>query len=385
MGVMMLFGIYTSRKGTFISSPEGLLVKRSFWKFETIFPLVIFAVIFGMRYDVGGDHLAYLEGYLWKEYVGKNDILFNLISDIGWKLNLHYTVYFGFIAFIQVFFFFYSFKDERYLFPFLIFLLFTNAEWGFWMNGIRQALAMCIWIYSIKYIENKKFWRYLLFVVIAILFHKSAITLVIFYPILKSGRDYFKSITFQLILIATAFGFKALFSNLIFRLEPIIISYSNLLGDDAYNFYNIDWLMGNIIERDGTGLAYLFKILLNILIISYSKKLKIYYNNNRFNIIYFFFLIGLITMYMFPVGAATFTRPFRYFYIFQSIIYAYFMYYLYKTKIKGSTLGKRHAIIYYGLIIIFLGIFLLSQIISNEDAHLWYQFFFDQNIRGYPN
>lgn len=66
-------------------------------------------------------------------------------------------------------------------------------------------------------------------------------------------------------------------------------------------------------------------------------------------------------------------------------MYAYFLYYLYKTKTQGNRQGMNHALMYYGLIIIFLGIFYLSQITSNEDAHLWYRFFFEKNINGYPN
>ncbi len=385
MGIMMIFSIYATRNSSLQEESLGIQERESFWKFEIIFPLFLFAVIFGMRYDVGGDHISYLDGYLQKEYIGRNDFLFNLFSEIGWKINLHYAFYFGTFAFIQVFLFYYSFKNEKYLFPFLTFFLFTNTEWEFWMNGIRQAIALCIWIYSIKYLELNKFWKYVLCVLLATLFHKSAIILIIFYPIFLRNTDYFKSVKIQIILFTAAFVFKTLFSELIFRFEPIVNYYSNLLGDNAYNYYNMDWLMGNIIERKGTGLAYIFIILLNLFLILYSKKLKLFYNSKRFNIMYFFFFIGIITTYMFPTGAVSFTRPFRYFYIFQSIMYAYFLYYLFRTKIHSNVLGYRHALIYFGLIIIFLGIFLLSQITSNENAHLWYQFFFDQDIYGYPN
>lgn len=216
MGVMLLFAVYAAFKSRYSSiATNGCQIsQRSFWHFETIFPLLLFAVVFGMRYDVGVDHLSYLEKYLERFHSGKNDLLFNLLSELGWRLNLHYAVYFSLIAFIQVFFFFYAFKNERYLYPFLVFFIFTNGEWGFWMNGIRQALAMCIWIFSLKYIEEKKIWKYLLWGILAVLFHKSAIILLIFYPILRNGKDYFKSISLQLLLIGGAFVFQVLFSDL---------------------------------------------------------------------------------------------------------------------------------------------------------------------------
>lgn len=383
MFTMILFAVYASRRNGYISS-SGLLVKRSFWRFEVIFPLILFAIIFGMRYDVGVDHLGYLEGYLNKEYVGKNEPLFFLFSEIGWKLNWHYVLYFGVIAFTQAVFFFYAFKNERYIYPFLVFFLFTNGEWGFWMNGIRQALAMCIWIFSIKYIEDKKFWKYLIWCVVATLIHKSAIVLIVFYPILRNGRDYFKSIPLQLILLGSAFILKEVFYVVFSYIEPLINTYTNILGSDMYSGYNTEVLMESFRKSDGTGLVYLFRIILNVIIILYSKRLKLYYNSKRFNIIYFFFFIGILTMYVFPVGFISLTRPFRYFYIFQSIMYAFFLYYLFKTKVRDTRRGSVHAIIYYGLIFIFLGVFYLSIITSSEDASFWYQFYFDQNINGYP-
>lgn len=384
MAVMLLCSVVASKNSSYVSL-SGQLIQKSFWRFETLFPLLLFGVIFGMRYNVGVDYLGYLESYLCKEYISKGELLFDLLSEIGWKLNLHFTVYFGILALIQVFFFFYAFKDERYLYPFLVFILFTNGDWQFWMNGIRQALAMCIWIFSIKYIEENKFWKYSLWCLIAMLFHRSAAIVIIFYPILRNGKDYFKSIRLQLILFAGAFVFKEIFSELIMRIEPIITFYSNIIGGEFYNSsYDVEGLINSFIEPQGTGLAYLFGIILNVGIILYSKKLKLFYNNKRFNIIYFFFFIGLVTLYMFPVGFITITRPFRYFYIFQTIMYAYFLYFLYKTKLKDTRQGMPHALMYYGLIIIFLGIFYLSQITANENDHLWYQFYFDQNIYGYP-
>ena len=383
MFTMILFAVYASKRNGYISS-SGLLVKRSFWRFEVIFPLILFAIIFGMRYDVGVDHLGYLHGYLDKIHVGKNEPLFFLFAEIGWRLNWHYVLYFGVIAFTQVLFFFYAFKNERYIYPFLVFFLFTNGEWVFWMNGIRQALAMCIWIFSIKYIEEKKLWKYLIWCVVATLIHKSAIVLIVFYPILRNGRDYFKSIQIQIILLASAFVLKELFSVLLSSIEPIINTYTKILGSEMYESYDIEGLMESFSDREGTGLAYLFKILLNLCIILYSSKIKQFYNSKRFNIIYFFYFIGLITLYMFPPNAIEITRPFQYFYIFQSIMYAYFLFYLYKTKIKNTPYGFIHALIYYGLIVIFLGIFYLFQATSNVDAHVLYKFYFEHNINGYP-
>lgn len=380
--IMLLFSLAIAEGSIYDREGDNLKKSQPFWRFEIIFPIILFAVFFGMRYDVGVDYLAYLEGYLSKTHVGRNELLFNLLSEIGWKFNIHSVVYFSIIAFIQIFFFLYAFKDERFLFPFLIFFLFTNGSWQFWMNGIRQALAMCIWIFSLKYIEEKKLIKYVVWGIVAFLFHRSAIILFLFYPILRNGRDYFKSIKLQLILLAGAFVFREFFWVVIARFEPVINVYKNLLGPELYSgSYSLERLTQSVVDVSGSGLAFLFRIALNITIVLYSTKLKKFYDSKRFIIIYFFFFLGLITSYMFPAGIVSFTRPFRYFYVFDTIMYAYFAYYLLRVRYREAY----SQILLYSILILFLGIFYLSQITADQDSHLWYQFYFQQNIPGYPN
>lgn len=380
ISIMILFGISASRKKNYYITNDGLIQYQSFWRFNTVMPLLLFAIIFGMRYDVGVDHLSYLDKYLWREYTGKNEPLFHLFSDIGWFLNFHYAVYFAILAFVQVFFFFYAFKNQRYLYPLLVFFIFTNGSIFFWMNGIRQAMAMCVWIYSLSYIDSKKIIPYLIWGVISVLFHKSAIILFVFYPILRNGKDYFKNTTLQLVFFASAFIIKEVFSQVIMQFESVINFYISLLGDEVYmKYYNVENLMQSFSDRQGTGLAYLFIIGVNIIVILFSDKLKQYYKSKWFNMMYFFFFIGLITSYMFPSGAISLTRPFQYFYIFQSIMYAYFGYYLYKNKDDG-----RKLILLLLLILSFSGIFFLSQYTATENSHSLFQFYFQQDVPGYP-
>ena len=122
---------------------------------------------------------------------------------------------------------------------------------------------------------------------------------------------------------------------------------------------------------------YLFPLGVGIIIsiVLFSKVISLCLN--KYYVITMLFFIGLITSYMFPIGAISFTRPFRYFYIFQSIMLAYFVYYLYRNK----SLNNRILMII--TIVSFLGIFYLSQITSDENSHLWYQFFFQNTINMY--
>lgn len=373
LAFMLLFAKITSQTSNTYLTPQGYRTKSSFWTLDTILPLLMFSVIFGMRFDVGKDYISYLNSYLYDFRTEKFEFLYKLILDVSNDLRLHFSIYFGILAFIQVFFFFYAFKKEKFLYVYLMLFLFTNGDVFFWMNGIRQALAMCIWIYSIKYIEEKKFKNYLFWGIIAFMFHRSAIFLIIFYPLLKNGRDYFKSISFQILLITLAFIVKNAFFDLILKINFLIEFYTSIIGEELYRSYDMDTLLESFSDKEGSGLVFMVEIGINFLIILFSTRLKNFYNSKRFIILYFFYITGLFTFYLFPVGAISFTRPFRYFYIFQTIILAYFLYYLIKSK------NIYNRILYIFLIIFYLSIFYLGQIVSSEENHLWYQFFFQQS------
>ncbi len=351
---------YDKGRFDFVSGPLFLLL-----------PMLSFSVVMGMRYDVGTDYFAYLNGYIYNFDVGKGEIIFIWIRQLFNQLNLHYSVYFSFLAFINVSFFIYAFKREAFIMPLLIFFLFTNGDWMFWMNGIRQALALCIWIYALNFIEKKKFWWYLFWCVIAIGFHKSAIILISLYPILRNGKDYFKSIKLQLILLGCAFLIQYTFGSFIVRLEPLIEFYQQELSGGTYNYTMERFAKEASSTIDGSGMAYLFRLFLSIIVILYSKRLKRFYNNKWFTIIYFMFFIGLLTQNLFPIGSTVLTRPFRYFFIFQGIMFAYFVYYLLKQK---SQYNRIFGVVF---IVVFIAIFYLNIITANADAHLWYQFYFD--------
>lgn len=84
MFAMILFAVYAARGSNSLST-NRLTVKKSFFRAEILFPLFLFAIIFGMRYDVGVDHLNYLEGYL---YTNKK-IDFPLEKDVSYNRCEH--------------------------------------------------------------------------------------------------------------------------------------------------------------------------------------------------------------------------------------------------------------------------------------------------------
>jgi hypothetical protein len=338
--------------------------------FYLAFILLSFSILMGLRYDVGTDFFAYQKGYIYNIDVGKGEVIFNWIRELFNRLDFHFSTYFTFLAFLNISFFVFAFKKNAFILPLLLFFLITNGDWLFWMNGVRQALAMCIWIYALQFIDKNKFWSYLIWCIIAIGFHTSAIILIPFYFILRNGKDYFKSIKVQLLLFAGAFLLQYLFGTFLNQLEPLIEFYQSKISGGVYN-YKIDRFREEAsATSEGSDIAYFFRIALSVVIMFLSKKLKIFYNSKWFLIIYFLFFVGKLTENIFPVGSIVLTRPFRYFFIFEAIMFAYFVYFLLKSK------SQNYNIVGVLLIVIFLALFYLNIMSASENSHLWYQFYF---------
>lgn len=71
-------------------------------------------------------------------------------------------------------------NSENAMLTIATFLIVSNFSMLF--SGLRQAIALAIVAISYKYIKEKKFWRFLLLVLLAFFFHKSALIALLLYP-----------------------------------------------------------------------------------------------------------------------------------------------------------------------------------------------------------
>lgn len=337
----------------------------------TFFILLLFSIFCGIRYDVGADHLDYLEEYLnfntleedlWGDY----EPGYMYIMKTFYTLGLSPMLFFGFMAFLQILFFLLAFKNELYLWPWLLLFFFVNGGFMCWMNGIRQSLALCVWLYSIKYIEEKKIILYFVYCTIACMFHLSAIELCILYPFLRNGKAYFFNISFQFIIIIISFIIRIGLNQYFVYIAQFFVyatggAYSNYLERlDSFS------------ATFNTNIVFWYRIFVYCIIITYSQKLRRFYNSCRFNNIYTLFFIGIVSLCVIPNDMAILSRPFLYFAFFDSIMFAFFVFYLYKMPTKMNHL------LMLLMIISFIGVFFGNQIVSNENSSVWYQFYFNQ-------
>jgi len=338
--------------------------RRYFWCWEVIFILVIYSVITGVRYDVGVDHLSYLNQYLYPQYkLLEQEFLFSFITNIFNKLGIHFSFYFGFISFIQLLFILLAFKDKRHLYPFLLFSL-ISLQFFFINGGLRQSIVCCGFVYSLNFISEKKFLKYLIFILIGLFIHKSVVFLIPLYFILSRSIDYFPNKWITVLLIFVAIFISDL------RIWEKLLSFdiSQLLSITGYDEYGIDResVLTTGYEYSKGGRFYISAII-PLIVAFFSNKLKINNDIKLINILNLYFL-GAITAIMFYSGGLMFTRFLNYFNFFNFIGVAYLLHYLYCNK-------KIWNLIIYSLVIILCLLYFYFYVAG--DHHTQYKFFWD--------
>ena len=128
-----------------------------FWDLPTILSILIFALICGVRYNVGVDNLSYIRQYTHLQQTGNLsrdnfEPLFGAVANICASLNLHFSIFMGFWAGLQLFFVYYSMRRDKYLLPFLALFIVLGPTFLSWTNGLRQTVVICIFTFLIEYI-----------------------------------------------------------------------------------------------------------------------------------------------------------------------------------------------------------------------------------------
>lgn len=376
MLVLYICSVFASRK--YAMSMRKGISKTPFISPEVVFFIAFFTISFAIRYNVGVDFVNYLDEYEsgYKLEYGKNAPIYKYIALTWSNLGAHPAFYFGTFVFIQITFFLLYFKNERFLYPFFVVFLFCNGEVQDWMNIIRSTAAMCIWLYSIKYIEERKFWKYLIAVLVAAGFHRVAFLYIVLYPFLTIKEIKLPSIFFQYVVLGGALIIRKLFVEFAGVIAPIVNVVKTTLGgeEDLYASYDVATMLGDINRAvTGTGIAFIVKLIIDAVIISYSNKMHQFYNCRKFNILYILFIISLFVFYCFPDYVISFSRPFRFFFVFRTIMLGYFAYYLWKHKSKNG-----NELLLIATMSIYIGLFILAQVVCNENSCLWYQTWFNQ-------
>lgn len=306
-------------------------------------PIILFTLVFGLRYSVGVDWENYREIYE-EEMTGMSslgEMIQNSRLEIGFILIVYickvlsFPTYMMFVicSFIQILLLYCAFKDEDNILPYvyLTFMLSGIAIYGF-TNVIRQDIAFCFFLCAIKFAKNQRIVPYLLLCSCALCFHKSALIIFPCYLLWIKREDFFHRPLIQIIAVFSCFLFQ--FLNPIGYILGEFSDFITILGYEDYIESAEDMATNNQL-----GITRLTKLFADLIIVFSSNDIKKYYNSPLLNRMYDLFLIGVCCSYLF-LGNMMFLRISLYFTNFQFIVYAYALLYFFSKEIRQLAFRK---------------------------------------------
>lgn len=309
---------------------------------------VMFIVLFllsSFRYDIGRDYSTYRIIFETPEKINSTNeqgfmIINNLLKTCGFSFQSLIIIWSGLTLLFALLFI----KENSSEPVFSVFIFYTFSPFFLnSLNTIRQSLCIYIFLYSTKYIRQRKFFKYFLILFIAsFISHKSAIVLIPLYFILNKNLNGF----IKLLMIFISF-FSSTF------LEVIL---SNIPSYSIYLKMNFGAGVSPVLLAD-------FFICTISVILLRKEEDKLFYN---ISFICLCFLIVLITI----SGSPVFTPISR--------INEYFLpaiIILVPEIIKK--LKKTNILLFCSAILFFSGIFVLGIVIKGiENENVPYKIFF---------
>lgn len=297
--------------------------------------IFIFILVSGMRWDVGVDYLSYLEDYLamqngsFVERLRGIEPGYLLISQLCAKLGFHYSVYFAVLAFLEIYFVLLAFRNDRKIVPILLVLVVMGGYYFSWMNGIRQNIVACSFVFACKYIVDRNWKAYFIWVAIAYTMHTSALLLAPFYFLIYDKTIWNKTwVNIGLFIACVVIGMTPTFVDNLTRLGGLL----SFIGYDYYSDIITEITDSSNFRSYNIGPRVIVNICTYVICILIYGKVRLWVNSEKFDFIFKLFFIGACGYYLLVNTTLLFLRPIYYFIIFAAPITAYSICYLKSRK-----------------------------------------------------
>lgn len=309
--------------------------KQKKWGY-VVLGLLIYAFIFGLRNGVGRDYASYLD--LYNDYLrqGEGDrnyeFGFDAISKILSFVGAPHCLFFGLIAYLQIFFVFKTFKTAPYIWPLLAAVFFLNCEWLNFANVIRQSLAFAFFSYSLVYAERRQWFYHYLLILLAVSLHTSAVVLVVVYPLYQLRRDFLRKVPIQFFFFIIAVGLSQ-----VSLVQRVMVYLELLLSYTPYYSYLYDEFAVHLDREVSIGAGFVIGVIINAIIVLHSGEIKKYFKSDKIAFIYNLYYIGTLFNYAF-LSSRIIQRMMFYFYGFAFVMGAFTLFYFKMQKKKGRFL-----------------------------------------------
>ncbi|MBR6283941.1 MAG: EpsG family protein [Muribaculaceae bacterium] len=306
-----------------------------FYCWEFLASIGVIAVVFGVRLETGSDHIMYLSQYfnmckhgtMVRE--GGMESGFELITRCIASLKCHFTIYFGFWAFLQATLLYWGLRTRKFVLPWLGLLLILGPYSINWFSFLRQWVVTFGCVAMVPWVAKRKFWPYAVGVVLLSTIHYSAFLLIpVFF--LPFARISSWSRTRLLVIYAVC---------IILGLYPIwikafswIIDLLPIVGYDRYSAMAANLFSGEF-RTPSFGPLRLITIFAQVVAIWYYPKVKSHrQSDNLLPVFFAFALLASCFECLFINTAHYMVRPADLFYVCLMIVVAYVADYLFDQK-----------------------------------------------------
>lgn len=293
-------------------------------RFEIIVCFILLFVFFGFRdLPVLNDTAHYYEHF--DDVLKEGDVSFSTIFhyNIYDRFSLGYQIYERIIgavfghpymiicisALIITISFLYFAKVHTKKVSFLIFMCLTTFMLNIY-SGLRQGLAVCIFLFALILLEKKKFLLYYVLVLLAFTFHTSAVILFVLPILMRVPLNKFTIFITISIALASAIGINYLVE---------------LAGLNETNYFDVNK------ERASLPIGSILNslVLFFVIVTSYRLKVQLSVSNNETTSL--FWWISLLTLF-FSFLDTQFPILGRFCLYFNIIVYTLFLYYINMIK-----------------------------------------------------
>lgn len=145
--------------------------------------MIILTLVAGFRYDVGIDYLSYQNHFYNQTFPDNTEFLYWLICKLTYVFNMEFYMVTLFMAVIQNIFIYLGLKKRDLPASYILLglLIYISDVWLVSFNLMRQSVAVAIFFYASIYIEKRDIKRYMIYVLMAMGFHKSSYLLMPIY------------------------------------------------------------------------------------------------------------------------------------------------------------------------------------------------------------
>lgn len=297
-------------------------INNKFFSKYDCFIIILLSLVCGLRYNVGSDYLLYQNAFnnlaTYERMEFGVATLIKILNGLGFSYNTFLTI----ISFCTITFSYFSIKKySKYPYQSL-FLFICLGYYSMCFNGIRQMLAVSICLFSLKYLFNRKLFKYIICIGFAGTCHFTSLIMLPLYFIVD--RIYSKKTLILFMMVSFILYF--LYNPLLYAFTHMFPVYMPYYQKTSLTY----WKPGV-----GTYLIGTMHILMALIIIKYKNKIIKEDEKNKFYINLFFLSIPF---YVLSFQNALVSRFTYYFAIYEIFLIPYIINIFFIKKNKYITI-----------------------------------------------